>query len=315
MLCSARYVGRIIIMNIKRGLIRLWLFLTVLFVLAVGIFSFRPIRDEFRRAHQESSGPNFPQDVIADPKFQALSPAAQRIVLSKLDPNFAGMPEEAQEAAVQQVNQSATGPWLHYRSQQIPPLPKGSTLLFPVGCEQARGKTPADYFVESGSCWYTPAKFRDFYPEYRRVSDDVLFARLYLHPGAPLDELLRFNSANTEAYYAALAKQFGGSTLLPVECSQARGQTHDYRVERGYCWYEMQKFRALYPEYADIDELELTRRIYEKAHLQPVQVAHPWSMLGSRASIAFGVPLAVLGIGFCLTWVIEGFLRSVENNT
>ena len=73
--------------------------------------------------------------------------------------------------------------------------------------------------------------------------------------------------------------------LLPVACDQARGAANtDYSTSQNLCWYEQDKFRALYPEYADLTEPELSKRLYAKAG-QPLREMRPWTRVGERAVV------------------------------
>jgi len=59
-------------------------------------------------------------------------------------------------------------------------------------------------------------------------------------------------------YFDVLAKKLGGGILLPVDCYEARGEkTAGCSIDNGHCWYELAKFRTLYPEYADLTDVHL----------------------------------------------------------
>jgi hypothetical protein len=68
----------------------------------------------------------------------------------------------------------------------------------------------------------------------------------------------------------------------------------------------MSKFRPLYPEYNDVSDNELRRKLYAD-HGVEVQNPNPWATVGVWASIAFGIPLAVLALGASLVWAFSGF--------
>lgn len=62
---------------------------------------------------------------------------------------------------------------------------------------------------------------------------------------------------------------------LPVDCASARGQAGDYRRDekKNLCWYDMRKFRVLFPEYKDLDERQALRcYLQESRHTAD---AHP----------------------------------------
>ena len=98
---------------------------------------------------------------------------------------------------------------------------------------------------------------------------------------------------------------------LPMRCA---GDLHgvagsDYKREKdGLCWYAIDKFRALYPEYNDLDDETLMDKVYAKAGL-PLKRSSPWALVPARLAIAAGVPLAVLALGWAVFWVISGFRR------
>jgi hypothetical protein len=69
------------------------------------------------------------------------------------------------------------------------------------------------------------------------------------------------------------------------------------------CWYAMSKFRPLYPEYKNLSDRELSNKLGVPTRDLP----NPWVTLGTWASIAFGIPLAVLALGSSLLWALSGF--------
>jgi hypothetical protein len=120
------------------------------------------------------------------------------------------------------------------------------------------------------------------------------------------DIRIEFRNANTD--WNAIATQFGGTNLVPADCEKARGTLErDYtRDADGVCWYEFSKFRSLYPEYKDVSDKELDRRLYEKAG-KPLAEFHPWAKVSKTAGIAIGVPLGFLALGWSLFWAFAGF--------
>ena len=109
----------------------------------------------------------------------------------------------------------------------------------------------------------------------------------------------------------------GAEMLVPELCGEARGDAGtDYTTQKGQnpgpwdkyakpdpyddCWYTMSKFRPLYPEYNNLSDYELSRMLYG------IRV-RPWATLGMWASIALGIPLAVLVLGASLVWAFSGF--------
>ena len=112
--------------------------------------------------------------------------------------------------------------------------------------------------------------------------------------------------------YDAIAKKYGGDTLLPVDCGEARGvATTDYSVNDGSCWYATAIFRRLYPEYKDLNDHDLSEKVYTKAE-RPLTHPRPWAKVAEAAGLAFGVPLAVLALGCSLSWALSGFRGSTS---
>src|SRR5262249_13897213 len=111
--------------------------------------------------------------------------------------------------------------------------------------------------------------------------------------------------------------------LVPTLCGQARGDAGvDYSTVRkppnyfdkfdkpnsfDTCWYAISKFRPLYPAYNDLSDKELSRRLYAERGVPLREPPNPWVTLGVWASIAFGIPLAVLALGSSLVWALSGF--------
>jgi hypothetical protein len=95
---------------------------------------------------------------------------------------------------------------------------------------------------------------------------------------------------------------------VPVACSDARGKIgDDYEVRDNNCWYSINKFRPLYPEYKDLTEDQVSDRLYEKAGFPIIPPASPWTLVSKVISIAIGVPLIVLAIVSALGWSFAGF--------
>ena len=117
-----------------------------------------------------------------------------------------------------------------------------------------------------------------------------------------------FRMATTN--YDAHAREHGGTTLLPVFCDKARGNSGtDYTEHQGLCWYPMEHFRRLYPEYSDLSDDLLAEKVYTKVG-QPLNHIHPWHRVMEAAVVGFGVPLAGLVLGCSLLWAVAGFRGS-----
>jgi hypothetical protein len=93
---------------------------------------------------------------------------------------------------------------------------------------------------------------------------------------------------------------------IPLECGEARGSEADYRADGNTCWYSMTKFRTLYPEYRDLGDDDLARRLYQKAGT-PLPTGHPWQMLGEKAVLAVGPPIGLVAVGWAVLWALAGF--------
>lgn len=114
-----------------------------------------------------------------------------------------------------------------------------------------------------------------------------------------------FRVADTD--FDALAEKYGGYTVLPAGCVEARGVANrDYSRSDGLCWYKVEDFRRLYPEYNSLTDRVLADRLYQKAG-RPLQRPHPWQTVLQTGTIAVGVPLAVLAVGCAMTWAFSGF--------
>ena len=107
-----------------------------------------------------------------------------------------------------------------------------------------------------------------------------------------------------------------GHFLVPVPCSGARGKAGtDYEVFDDpstpiKCWYQIPKFRALFPEYKDLTDDQLSDRLYQKAGIQKTPRTSPWTLIMRAVSLAIGVPLIVLAAGSALGRSFVGFSGS-----
>jgi hypothetical protein len=126
--------------------------------------------------------------------------------------------------------------------------------------------------------------------------------------------------------YSEIKKQFRATAqeryveanallLVPQLCGQARGVAGtDYSRDKekssnpfDTCWYEMSKFRPLYPEYKDVSDKELSKKLYADHGVPIRDLPNPWETLGEWAAFALGPPLAVLALGSTLLWALSGF--------
>jgi len=119
-----------------------------------------------------------------------------------------------------------------------------------------------------------------------------------------------FGDVRDEFGKAASMKRINAAGFVPdvpVDCDLARGT--NFRRERNLCWYDLPTFRKLYPEYKDLNDRELSDKLYEKASI-PLTPIRPWSVLGERVGLAFGPPLGILAIGWALIWALAGFSKT-----
>jgi hypothetical protein len=107
---------------------------------------------------------------------------------------------------------------------------------------------------------------------------------------------------------ASVTREMQSFTLdLPVDCLQARGKlSSDYTNAIGHCWYEIPKFRALYPEYKDLNDDRLSELLYGNAGI-PLSSIRPWTKVMQAAGLAIAVPIAMLLIDWSLIWAFSGF--------
>jgi hypothetical protein len=133
---------------------------------------------------------------------------------------------------------------------------------------------------------------------------------------------LGYGKIHEQFVYEAADKEMEGLgvTVIPVHCRDARGKLNaDYSApdgpwrdfsEKAECKYKLPDFRRLYPEYKDMDEDDLTRKMYEKAGITLLPKAHPWQSLGELLLMALGIPLAVLCFGWAVGWAFAGFRQA-----
>lgn len=97
-----------------------------------------------------------------------------------------------------------------------------------------------------------------------------------------------------KAWTSNVAKGFGRTLLSPcgLRCRPLLLR-HGLSKNEGRCWYEIPKFRKMFPEYRELNDEELSDRLYEKAGIE-ITPARPWTLVVAAAAIAIGVPVAVL---------------------
>lgn len=126
--------------------------------------------------------------------------------------------------------------------------------------------------------------------------------------------------------YSHLAFLIGGewrkdTPMLPVSCvapdgSGPRGsEGTDYvrNLETGEpwsaytCWYGLPRFRALYPEYADLSDSDLTNKLYQKIDPNYSPNSGVIRAVTNLAAQALLPPLGLLIAGIAVAWVAAGF--------
>jgi hypothetical protein len=133
------------------------------------------------------------------------------------------------------------------------------------------------------------------------------------------------NYSGIKAEFDALALQ-GRSPkelFVPQLCGRARGIAGtDYTSKQeqpfdlwdeftkanafAICWFRMSKFRALYPEFDNIPDKDVSRKLYADHGIPTRDTPNPWASLGMVAGVAFGIPLMVLAFGASLVWASSG---------
>ncbi|MGO4835112.1 hypothetical protein AB4144_22930 [Rhizobiaceae sp. 2RAB30] len=112
-------------------------------------------------------------------------------------------------------------------------------------------------------------------------------------------------------------------TPLPVLCGEARGEMGaDYSSDKSLhsdwddvaaqnpfnsCWYSIEAFRSLYPEYEDLKEDDLVYKLYERVGEKMPIPPRPWSALTRTASLALIPPIALFVVGGMIVWALLGF--------
>lgn len=132
---------------------------------------------------------------------------------------------------------------------------------------------------------------------------------------ALLTAVFSYHSVRNEFEKASVAREFDkmSITLIPVLRAKTRGEEKDYSCNAGStvnifdnCWYQLPKFRELFPEYRDMTDDNLVEKTYREMG-RPVTASRPWSTLFEALAFGLGVPLVILIVGASLYWAIAGF--------
>lgn len=134
---------------------------------------------------------------------------------------------------------------------------------------------------------------------------------------ALLTAVFSYHSVRNEFEKASLAREFDkmSITLIPGLRGNLRGEAKDYSCngelvsinQFDTCWYQLPKFRELFPEYRDLTDDDLVEKTYRKMG-QPLTSSRPWSALFIALGFGLGVPLMILIVGASLYWAIAGFV-------
>src|SRR5262249_19674857 len=115
-------------------------------------------------------------------------------------------------------------------------------------------------------------------------------------------EFVRVDSITWDRYWA-----------VPKYCFDARGVAgKDFTYERypnnpyDTCWYELPKFRQLYPEFNNLSDRELGEKLYAVVG-KGYHTSNPWTTLLKWIGIALSIPLAVLIFAATLAWALSCF--------
>jgi hypothetical protein len=132
--------------------------------------------------------------------------------------------------------------------------------------------------------------------------------------------------AQFDAYYV----EWPGEPVVPQLCGNARGIAGtDFSTKQGQnpgpwdlyakpnpfdnCWFEMSKFRRLYPEFNNLSDKQLSSKLYSELLPDAPWVKNPWTALRMWAAIGVGIPLSVLIVGAALGWAFSGFAASTRH--
>jgi hypothetical protein len=97
-------------------------------------------------------------------------------------------------------------------------------------------------------------------------------------------------------------------SLEPVDCSKTRGiEGTDFERREGKCWYGVAKLQALYPEYKDLTEDDLSKRLYAAAGTPLKAIPPAYEKALPMLGVGAGVPVGVLVLGWALVWAFSGF--------
>ena len=133
---------------------------------------------------------------------------------------------------------------------------------------------------------------------------------------AVLTGALSYHSISNEFRKASFIRELDRSsvTLIPILRGNIRGDAKDYNCNENYpgnpfetCWYQLPRFRELFPEYRDLTDDDLLEKTYREMGRHR-NLSRPWAALFEALVFGLGVPLTVLLVGASLYWAIAGFV-------
>jgi len=125
-----------------------------------------------------------------------------------------------------------------------------------------------------------------------------------------------FSYGQVTSEFERAGQDWSAFRLIPVNCRDVRGEAGvDYKGNffgqfddpPTPCWYKIDALRRLFPEYKDLSDDVVIRRLYQKAAIPIKEPAAPWKTLGIMLLIAFSVPVLWLLLGAAVAWAISGF--------
>jgi hypothetical protein len=113
--------------------------------------------------------------------------------------------------------------------------------------------------------------------------------------------------------------------FLPVQCGDARGvKDKDYEAQQAFepwniyrtpstaCFYTVENFRRLFPEYKDLSREDLSKKLYAKLDWAPAFDGDRFEHTKTVTSAALIPPLATLLCGSLIFWAFAGFSSKSE---
>jgi hypothetical protein len=150
-------------------------------------------------------------------------------------------------------------------------------------------------------------EFKDKYAPLTTPSDYQMLVPANCEIARGVKSQLNWEQLNAVRSAQERLSSSGGKETAPVA-------DYDYVTSSKdlHCWYELPKFRALFPEYKDIRDKELSDRLYAKANNKPEPDLSPWTLLLKTLLFSIAVPLGFLILGWSALWAVAGFKSSTQ---